>query len=98
MKLGLNNGVGSAANIDGGKAECFVHRNVSVRRSYDPSPVAQRLMQRLPKTDRNILNGVMLIDMQIADAAYLKVELAMFGNMFEHMVEKSNAGVDLRLS
>jgi hypothetical protein len=41
---------------------------------------------------------MMLVDMKIADAAHLKIELAMFGDMIEHMVEEADAGINCRLS
>ena len=50
--------------------------------------------QRLAEHDADILDRVMRIDMQIALGLHIEVEQPMPGEGRQHMVEKSDPGVD----
>ena len=94
-EIGLDHGVGPAADIDRGKAERLVHRHKGMRRAHDPGAVAERLLQRLAQADRDIFDGMMLVDLR-SPCSHLEVEQPVLRHLVEHMVEKADAGADLR--
>ncbi len=61
----------------------------------DAPLVAESTRQRLADHDAHILSRVMEIDIQIALRSHGKIEYAVPRQRGQHMVQKSNAGVDL---
>ena len=53
-----------------------------------PSAALQRLAQR----ERAVLDGVVLVDVQIAGARQLQREAAVLRDLFEHVIEEADAG------
>ena len=49
----------------------------------------------LPKTDADVLDRVMRVDVQVALALHAEVEQAVLGQVRQHVVEEANAGGDL---
>ena len=62
----IDDGVDAAAEIDGGDAERFVHRHHEVAGAVDAAAVAERLRDRLAERDADVLDGVVLIDVEVA--------------------------------
>ena len=61
----------------------------------DACLIAQRLRQRLPECDADILDGVMTVDMQIAPCLDRQIDRAMARDLLQHVVEKANASGEL---
>ena len=57
---------------------------------------AERLLHRLSQRDADILRGVMVIDVKVADRLHRDVDARMPGQQIEHMVEEADAGRDVR--
>jgi hypothetical protein len=65
----------------------------------DAAHLAQRLAQRLADGDANILDGVVLVDMQIALGLRTVMSIRrMARQLIEHMVEEADAGGDIELA
>src|SRR5262249_21645460 len=64
--------------------------------SGDALHVAERLLQRLPERDADILGGVVVIDMQVALGLDREVDAGMARQKLEHVVEEADAGRDRR--
>ena len=63
--------------------------------AHDAAQVAQSLAQGLSERDADILDGVMLVDMQIAFGCDLDIHQRMARQLVEHVVEKADAGRNL---
>lgn len=57
-----------------------------------PLLVVDRLGQRLPDRDPDILDGVVRIDMQITLRFDLEIDQAMTCDLIQHVIEKRDAG------
>ena len=57
------------------------------------SPSACR--KAAPKCERAVLNGMVLVDLQIALADELEREAAVTGDLLQHVVEEAEAGRDV---
>src|SRR6185312_643607 len=64
----------------------------------DAGKIAQRLLHRLADDDGGVLGGVVEIDMQVALGPDLEVDHGMAGETLQHVVEKTDAGVDVGLA
>ena len=67
----------------------FVHRQQEPV-ARDTTFVTQRLAQRFTESDRAILDGVVLVDLQVAFALELELEPTVLAQLFEHMVEEAD--------
>jgi len=63
--------------------------------AIDALAVAQRLGEQLPQHDSHVLHGVVLIHVEVAFGVELQIEAAMFGEELQHVVEETNAGLNL---
>ncbi len=61
---------------------------------FDPSACFHRFAER----DADVLDGVVLINVEIAARGEFQIEAAVARNLFEHVIEETNAGRDLRLA
>src|SRR5699024_8533612 len=48
--------------------------------------------QCLAERDADILDRVMGVDMQVAAGLYIEIDQAVAGDLFEHVIEKADAG------
>ena len=55
----------------------------------------ERLRKRLPQRQRAVFGGVMLVDMQIARDLQRHVDQRMLGELFDHMIEETDARRDI---
>jgi hypothetical protein len=60
--------------------------------------VADRLRKCLPQRNTDIFDGMVRIDVQIADRFYLKIDQSVTGNLIEHVIQKRHAGIELLLT
>ena len=89
---------GAAAEIDGGRDECFVHRHGCGTVATDAALVAQRLEKSLAEANADIFHGVVGVDVQVASAFHAQVEQAVLGDVREHVIEKAYAGGEVELA
>ena len=54
--------------------------------------VADRLKQCLAERDADILNGMMVVNVQVALCLYIQINQTVTGDLIQHVIEKRNAG------
>ena len=64
--LEIDDRVRPAAEVDGRDGQRLVHRHDEVAGAVDAASVAERLGHRLAERDAEVLDGVMLVDVEIA--------------------------------
>ena len=75
-----------------------VHREVARPIAPDAALVAERLRQRPPERDADVLDGVMVVDLEVALGADVQVDHRMPRQLVEHMVEEADAGLAVVLA
>ena len=83
------------AQIDGGDRERFIHGHDEVAGPIDAAPVPERTRHRFPERDADVLDGVVLVDVEIPSRVQLQIEGAMAGKQLEHVVEEPNPRMDV---
>src|SRR4051812_35808617 len=92
LHLEIDDGVRPPAEIDRGDGERLVHRHYEIAGAVDAFARAQRLRHRFAERDAEILDGVMLIDVEVAAGGDPEIERAMPGDEFQHVVEETDPG------
>jgi len=93
-----------AAEIDDAAGQAFIHRHKRLARegvlrveaaavAPDTSLVAQRLGQRLPHGDADVLHRVMTVDLQVALRRYFEIPSRVRAELLQHVVEERQSGV-----
>ena len=59
------------------------------------SPSASR--SAWPSVERDVLDRVVLVDVQIAGALHVELEAAVLAELLEHVIEEAEAGLGVRL-
>src|SRR5579862_4820530 len=101
------NQIRSSTEVDHATGQAFVHRNVSLPGegisrvktgsiTADAGFVAQPLDESLAERDSAVLNGMMSVYLEVADAAQLKIQHGVLGEKREHVVEKGDTGFNRR--
>src|SRR5206468_9778713 len=85
----------SAAEVERNRHETLVHRHLERRVADDPGAIAERLIDRAAERQREILDGVVLVDVEIAVRFHLEVEKAVYRDELEHVVEERQTGRDV---
>lgn len=88
----------SSAQINGRCHQRLFHwqRNAAV--ANNPSLVTECFRQRFAETDARVFYRVVMIDVQIALRGHRQVDQRVLRQQREHVIEETNAGVDLRLA
>ena len=60
-----------------------------------PRRLPSALRHRFAERDADVLDGVMLIDVEVARGAHVEIERAMPRHQIEHVIEKADAGAVL---
>ena len=79
-------------NIERAAGQRLVHWRIGRAITCNPALIAQCLQHRLANRYAGVFGGVMLVDMQIADRFDPQVDKRMARKLFQHMVEKTDAG------
>ena len=95
LDLQIDHRVRPAAQVDRGDRERLVHRHDEVAGAIDPFPIAERLQHRLAERDADVLDGVMLIDVEIALRLQREIEAAVAREQLQHVIEEADAGADV---
>ena len=73
-------------------AKRLVQRRPGVAVAGDAAALAERAVERLAEHDGDVLDGVVLVDPQVAGAGELEVEHGVEAERAQHVVEKADAG------
>src|SRR6185436_14157772 len=95
-ELGVEDQKRAPAEVDGYFGIGLVHRQQEAVALY-AALVAERLLERLPERQRDILDGVVLVDVQIARALHVELEAAVLAELLEHVVEEAEARLRMRI-
>ena len=95
LHLQIHLGVRAAAEIHGHHRQRLVHRHHEVAGAVDALAVAERRQHRFPEHDADVLDGVVLIDVQVALGLQRQVEAAVPREQLQHVVEEADAGADV---
>jgi hypothetical protein len=76
----------------------LVQRDHGIGVTPDPGAVTQRLGDGLAQDDTGVLNRVMPIDVEIAPGLDREIEQAVPGQRREHVVEKPDSGLHVRVA
>ena len=86
--------VRAAADVDDGSGDRFVHRDGAVAEPADAGTIAERLGDGRAQHERDVLDRVVLVDLQVAVRVDREVEQAVVGERAEQVVVEPDAGVD----
>ena len=87
--------VGAPGDVDDGRHQRLVERHGGVAEAGDAALVAQRLAHGLPEDDRDVLDGVVRVDVGVALGAHGEVDERVLGEREQHVVVERHAGADL---
>jgi hypothetical protein len=97
LELALEHEVRAAAEIQRSAGQRLVHRQGEAV-AADAALVAQRLAQRLAQGQPGVLDGVVLVDVQVTLGLDVQREAAVLADLFQHVVEERQAGGDARIA
>ena len=87
---------GPPGEVDHRARQRLVQRHVGVAVAADARLVADRLVERLPKGDADVLHRVVGVDVQVAFRLDVEVEHAVARDLLEHVLEERQAGGEPR--
>ena len=87
--------VAAPAEVDDHEHKRLVHRHHRVAEAGDPAPLAERLVERLPEAEPDVLDEVVRVAVDVAGRLQREVEACVLGERLEHVVEHPDAGRDL---
>ena len=79
-------------------AQRLVHRNRRKTVADDPLPVAERLVDRLAEHKHDVLDGVVVVDVNVAHRLDREVDQRVLLQKLKHVVEESDPRVDSPLA
>jgi hypothetical protein len=84
--------IGPPRNVERAPRQRLIHWCIGRTIARDAALIAKRRQDSLANGNAGIFGGVMLINMKIADRCDIQVNQRMARYLFEHMIEKANAG------
>ena len=96
--VGADLGVAPATDVDHRECQGFVERGVGVGNPDDAAPVAQRLVERATQKDRDVLRGVVGVDLEVAVGLHRQVKQSVASEGVEQVVQEPDAGLNVRPS
>ena len=94
MELGLPDEPGASAEVEGDMGMTVVHGQGEAV-ALDAALGAQRLVDALAQGEGGILDGVVLVNVEVALGVNEQVHLSVAGYLFQHVVKKSEACLDI---
>ena len=79
-------------------ASGLVHRHGRVAEAADPGPVAERRGERGSQDERDVLDGVVVVDLEVAGRPDLEVQERVVGERGQEVIVEADAGRDRRLA
>jgi len=89
---------GPPRQVDDDAGQGLVERHVGVAIAGQALLVANSLREGLADGDSHIFHRVVAVDVQVADSFDLEVKCAVAGDLVEHVVEETDAGIELTLA
>lgn len=89
---------GAAGEVDDRAGERFIERREGGAEASDAAPFPEPGIQRRPQNESTVFHRVVVVDLEIARAGKLEVEVRMAGEGHEHMVEEAETGGDFALA
>ena len=89
-------GVRPPDEIDGGRGPCLVHRDDGRAVARDPLSRAERLLEGAAEGGEDVLDGVVLVDVEIAARDAIEIEAGVEGQQRQEMVEEADSRRDVR--
>ena len=86
----------AAAEVDDAERERLVQRRRRVAEAADAGPVAERPVECLAERDAGVLDGVVLVDVEVAVDLQVEVHAGVERERVQHVVEEADAGRDGR--
>src|SRR4051794_34542447 len=87
----------AAAQINGCNGQGLVHRQHEISRAIDSNLISESLCEGLSENDAAILDGMMLIDIEVSLRPKAKVERSVLCEKLQHVIEEVDAGEDFVL-
>ena len=91
----VDDGVRPPAHVDDGRRQRLVHRHGRIPEAFDPGPLAERLGDGRAEHQRDVLDGVVVVDVEVADRANGQVEQAVVGERAQQVIVEPDAGRDV---
>ena len=88
----------AAREIDHHARQRFIQRHIAVAVARQAALVAHRLLDRLADGNAHVFHRVVAVDVQIALALHIQIDQAVARDLVQHVVEKADAGGQLRLA
>src|SRR6202789_4661495 len=85
----------ASAKIDGRQAQRLIHGHQEISRPQNAAPVAQGAVKDFAEGNAQVFHGVVLVYIQVSAGDNFKVEAAVSGKQFQHVVETTDSGCDL---
>jgi hypothetical protein len=98
VEMAVKDKVAPPANINSHQSQRFIHRHNSAAHAGDTAPVSQRLLQSASQNNTHILNRMVFINVQVAHGLNGQVKASMAGQSVQHVVKKTDAGLDFGLA
>jgi len=86
--------VAPAGDVYSAEYQRLIHGKGNVAVTADTASVAQRLRERRPEANPDVLDGMVAVHMRIAIAFNVEVKSAVPGKKLKHMVKKTNACIN----
>ena len=84
--------VRAAAEVDDRTGQRFIHRHPGIAEPGDTGPIAERRSEGAAQDERDVLDGVVLVDVEVAVRPNLEVEQAVVAERAEQVVPEADAG------
>ena len=97
LELSIPHQPGTAAEVEGHLAQTVVHRQ-AVAVALNAALVAKSLQQTFAESQCRVLDGVVLVDLEVALGVNGEVHHAVLAYLLEHVVEESQSGLDVTLT
>ena len=95
VKLAVEGEVGAAAQVERDLGLGLIHRQHEAVAAH-AALVTERLLERLAEGDADILDGVVLVDLEVAVALDAEPDGRVLRDLLEHVVKEADAGRELR--
>jgi hypothetical protein len=96
--FGFHGEGGPAAQVDGCNGQGLVHGHQKVTGAQNAALVAQRAVEGLAQRNAHVLDGVVLVHVQVTVAFQFQIEGAVAREQLQHVIEEADAGGDFVLA
>jgi len=98
VPLILDHAVGAAGEIYSDLDQGLIHGDERRSHAGDPYPLFQGLVESLSQGQGAVFHGVVFVDFKIAPGGQFEIEVSVYCQVGEHVVQETYPGIDLCLS